>query len=73
MPNPKRLIRPKEAWTRMGIGHTKFYEDYINTGRLRLLQLGPKSTALFEHDLEQVMAELPEAPRGPAIRRRRRS
>ena len=70
---PKRMIPPKEAWTRMGIGHTKFYEDYIHSGKLRLFSLGPKTSRLFEHDLEKVMDELPEAPRQPAITRKQES
>jgi hypothetical protein len=36
---PKRIIRPKNAWKRLGIGHGKFWADYIKTGKLKLVRL----------------------------------
>jgi hypothetical protein len=36
---PKRIIRPKNAWKRLGIGHSKFWADYIKTGKLKLVRL----------------------------------
>jgi hypothetical protein len=35
----RQVLRPKEAQRRLGVGHTKFYADYINTGKLRLVRL----------------------------------
>jgi len=43
MTKPRRIIRPKEGWTRLGIGRSKFYEDYVGTGKIQLVRLGPKS------------------------------
>jgi hypothetical protein len=54
----RRLVRPKEAWKRLGIGHTKFYEDYIQTGRIKLIDLGPKCKAIVEDELDDLINEL---------------
>jgi len=73
MTKPRRIIRPKEGWTRLGIGRSKFYEDYVGTGKIQLVRLGPKSVGLFEDNLEEVMAALPSARPGPVVGKRLRS
>jgi predicted DNA-binding transcriptional regulator AlpA len=55
---PKRLLRPKEAWSRLGCKRTKFYEDYVKTGRLRLVTLGPKSKGAVEDEVDSLIDEL---------------
>jgi hypothetical protein len=55
---PRRIIRPKEGWQRLGIGHSKFYKDFVATGRIRLVPLGALARGVFEHELEGVMDEL---------------
>jgi predicted DNA-binding transcriptional regulator AlpA len=57
----KKIIRPRFAWRRMGIGRSKFYEDYVKTGKLRLVRLGPRSTGVFEHELDELLDSLPAA------------
>jgi hypothetical protein len=54
----RRLVRPKEAQKRLGVGHTKFYKDFINTGRLRLVELGPRSRAAVEDELDALIDEI---------------
>ena len=54
----RRLIRPKEAWQRLGIGKTKFDQDFIQTGRLRFVQIGPRSVGVVEHELDAVIDEM---------------
>jgi hypothetical protein len=56
----------------MGIGHSKFYSDFVGTGKIQLVRLGEKSVGLFEDNLEAVMDALPPAEPGPVVRRRRR-
>jgi predicted DNA-binding transcriptional regulator AlpA len=51
----KRLLRPKAAWERLGVGHSKFYEDFVGTGRLKLVRLGPKSVAVIEDELDALI------------------
>jgi hypothetical protein len=34
----KQLYRPKEAQRRLGVGKTKFWEDFVGRGRLKLVQ-----------------------------------
>jgi hypothetical protein len=54
----RRLVRPKEAQKRLGVGHTKFYKDFVNTGRLRLVELGPRSRAAVEDELDALIDEI---------------
>jgi predicted DNA-binding transcriptional regulator AlpA len=58
---PRRIIRPKEAQRRLGVGHSKFYEDFVNTGRLRLVRLGPKSVGVIEDELDAFINQLIDA------------
>lgn len=67
----KILVRPKEAMRRLGLGHSKFWQDYVRPGRLRPVRLGKRSVAFPEAELDQLITEL-EAERdilGPAPRR----
>jgi predicted DNA-binding transcriptional regulator AlpA len=63
---PKRIIRPKEAMSRLSCGRTKFYSDYVRTGRLRLIPLGPRNVGILESELDalidQLVAERDAAP-----------
>jgi predicted DNA-binding transcriptional regulator AlpA len=55
----RQILRPKEAQRRLGVGHTKFYEDFINTGRLKLVRLGERSVGVLEHELDELIDQLP--------------
>jgi predicted DNA-binding transcriptional regulator AlpA len=55
---PKRLLRPAEAWKRLGCKKSKFYEDYVKTGRLKLVTLGPKSRGAVEDEVDGLIDEL---------------
>jgi hypothetical protein len=61
MTTARRLSRPKNVYGphgRLPVGRTKFYEDYVNTGRLLLVRLGPKSVALVDDEVDKLIAEL---------------
>jgi predicted DNA-binding transcriptional regulator AlpA len=46
-----RIVRPKEAQHRLGIGNTKYYED-LNAGILpQHVQLGPRCVGMIEEEL----------------------
>ena len=59
----RRLLRPKEIWTRLGCGRTKFYEDYVNTGRVNLIDIGPGSVGAPEDEIDVLIDEIIEAAR----------
>jgi hypothetical protein len=42
----------------MGIGRSKLYEDFVSTGRLRLVRLGPRCVAAAEDELDALMREI---------------
>jgi predicted DNA-binding transcriptional regulator AlpA len=54
----KRILRPKEAQKRLGIGHTNFWENFVQTGRLRLVRLGPRSVGVIEHELDALIDKM---------------
>lgn len=58
---PKRILKPRECWERLAIKRDKFYADYVNTRRLRLIRLGERSRGILEADLEQLIDELHSA------------
>jgi predicted DNA-binding transcriptional regulator AlpA len=57
----KRILRPKVAQQRLGIGHTNFWENYVKTGRVRLVRLGPRSVGVIEEELDALIDELAAA------------
>jgi predicted DNA-binding transcriptional regulator AlpA len=54
----RRVLRPREAWQRLGIKHTAFYELFINTGKLRLVRLGPRAVGVVEDELDALIGEM---------------
>jgi len=69
----KRILRPKEAWSRLGVGRSRFYEEFVGTGRLRLLQLGKKSSGVLESEVDALIDSFPQAPRGAVVVKKRRA
>ena len=53
-----RPLRKKEARARLGgIGKTKFQQDYINTGRVRVVPISERIQGIPEEDIDTVIAE----------------
>jgi excisionase family DNA binding protein len=57
---PHKIVRPREAQARLGIRHTRFYE-LVNSGKLKLVRLGPRSVGILETELDRFIDELPAA------------
>jgi predicted DNA-binding transcriptional regulator AlpA len=69
---PRKILRPKEAMTRLGCGHTKFYNDYVyrkggdenvpgtSVRRLHSVPLGPRNVGLLEHEIDDLIDALTE-------------
>jgi hypothetical protein len=65
-----KIVRPKEAQSRLGCGHTKFYEDYVhqeggeenvpgtNVARLRPIPLGLRNTGFLDNELDSLIEGL---------------
>jgi predicted DNA-binding transcriptional regulator AlpA len=54
----RSLVRPREAMRLLGIGHSKFWADFVSTGRLRAVRLGPRSVAYPSDEIEALIEEL---------------
>ena len=77
---PKRIVRKKEAYGRLGCGHTKFYSDYVlrdaknpyvpgtRIERLKPIPLGPRNVGFLDSELDALidgLAELRTSQRMP--------
>jgi predicted DNA-binding transcriptional regulator AlpA len=72
----ERILRPAEAWTRLGCRRSHFYQHYVAGGLVRLLRLGPRARGVPESDIDKIIAELiaeatPTPPRGRGRPRKR--
>jgi predicted DNA-binding transcriptional regulator AlpA len=63
----KKLVRIPEILKRIPVGRTKLREDFINTGRLRLVRLGPRAVGAVEEEVDALVDEL-IAERDAALR-----
>ena len=54
----KRILRPKEIYHRLGVGKTKFWQDFVATGRLKLFRLGPRSVGATEDQVDALIDEM---------------
>ena len=52
------MLRPREAWQRLGCGATKFYQHYIGKGLLRLVDLGPNSRGVPDDEVDDLIDAL---------------
>ncbi len=49
----RRILHPKEAWERLGIKRSTYYESFVTTGRLRLVPIGKRSRASLKATLRR--------------------
>jgi hypothetical protein len=57
-PPGKRLLRPKQIWQKLAVGKTKFWEDFVATGRIKLVDVGPNAKAAPEDEVDAVIDQI---------------
>jgi hypothetical protein len=69
-PQPRglRLLKPKQCCERLGCGPTKFWEDYIGTGMLRLTETGHCPEHEVDAVIEKIIAERDAKAKEPNLR-----
>jgi predicted DNA-binding transcriptional regulator AlpA len=55
---PRRILRLAEVRQRIGVGRTMLDEEYIKTGKLKLIKLGKRAVGVLESNVEEVIDEL---------------
>ena len=66
----KRTLDPAEACLRLGnISNSNFYEKFVGTGRVRLVNITPRRVGVLEDELDALIDEL-AAARGVAAAER---
>ncbi|HEY1982712.1 MAG TPA: hypothetical protein VGH13_21745 [Xanthobacteraceae bacterium] len=58
VPRRRRLISLEDTWNRLRCKKSKFYEDFVATGRLRLVHIGPQKRAAVEDEVDDLVEEL---------------
>jgi hypothetical protein len=53
---PEQIIRPKAAWTLLGVGHSKGEKDFAP--RLVKVRLGKRGVGYTQSSIERLIAEL---------------
>ena len=57
-----KILRLPEVFDRqvgrIPVGPTKFYEDFVHTGRVKLIPLGPQAVGVSDANIDQVVAQL---------------
>jgi predicted DNA-binding transcriptional regulator AlpA len=82
---PRKILRPKETWEKLGCGHSKFEEHYrfrsaadpfvpnTNIPRVKAVPLGERNVGFLEHELDALIDALAElrdtAPAAPRTTR----
>jgi hypothetical protein len=56
----RKILRPKEAWERLGCGHDRFYVDYVRTGLVKLITLGGRAKGVPEDEIDALIAAMVE-------------
>jgi predicted DNA-binding transcriptional regulator AlpA len=53
-----RFLRPRECYSRLGLGKTAFDEHFIRTGRLRWRRIGARAVGILESEIDALIAEI---------------
>lgn len=53
----RRLLRPRQIQQKLSIGNTRFWE-YVKQGRIRLVNVGPRSRAAPEEEIDALIDQL---------------
>jgi predicted DNA-binding transcriptional regulator AlpA len=54
----KRILRPKQIMARLGIGSTKFWEDFVATKRVKLFPIGSRARGALEEDIDRLIEQM---------------
>jgi predicted DNA-binding transcriptional regulator AlpA len=54
----RQILRPQEAMKRLGVKRSKFYSDFVGTGRLRLVHIGERARGVIEDELDDLIGEM---------------
>jgi excisionase family DNA binding protein len=55
---PHQILRPNEAWKRLGVKRSTFYSEFVASGRLRLVKLGERARGVIESELDALIDEM---------------
>jgi hypothetical protein len=59
--SPRKLSRLQKVYGpngRIPVGKSTFYRDFVNTGRIKLVHISPRSVAVVDDELDVLVDEL---------------
>ena len=72
-----RLLKEQEVLACVRIGKTKFYNEYVLTGKFKWIYIGPHAKRGLESEVDALIAEIAKQrtphPAPPQLRRRKKS
>jgi len=54
----KTIIRPREAWRRLGISRSTFYDEFVSKGRVKLIPLTERARGVVDTELDDLIEKL---------------
>jgi predicted DNA-binding transcriptional regulator AlpA len=54
----KTIIRPREAWHRLGISRSTFYDEFVSKGRVKLIPLTERARGVVDAELDDLIEKL---------------
>ena len=55
---PRRILRPAEAWQRLGCGHSHFYKHYVANGLITLIPIAAKARGVLEQQVDDLIERM---------------
>jgi predicted DNA-binding transcriptional regulator AlpA len=55
---PHQILRPEQAWKRLGVKRSTFYNEFVASGKIRLVKIGERARGVLEHELDQLIDEM---------------
>jgi predicted DNA-binding transcriptional regulator AlpA len=52
------ILRPKAAWTKLGVGKTTFYDKFVKTGRVKLVDIGERAKGAIDDEIDALIEEM---------------
>jgi predicted DNA-binding transcriptional regulator AlpA len=54
----KTILRPREAWRRLGISRSTFYDKFVSKGRIKLIPITERAVGVVDGELDDLIEEM---------------
>ena len=57
----KRLLKPRQILEKIPVGKTVLYQEFVSTGRIKLVRIGKRTVVAREEHVDRLIDELVDA------------